>query len=452
MNKPRPKEIPPPPPPSTLLHQTSWKKPKKHKTPEAQHLHQRQLSLQGYPSASQSTQPDNIPSNLPRRNSTRNFANKGVSGLMKRASISIKKDNNELLSQLLSNLKLKDMPDPIQSNDPFVIRVMTVFFKETDVDQSGGISPAELNTGLRSIGKKLGERFQYKNAISLFQSLDLDHSGKIELPELIEGLAQINDRRFLMICAAVEIVSRFFPTGQQSSNSSTIIKPLLTVNVDTKPQSNESNESNETNETNESNEYNQSNETNESNESTALNATSTAPSSSTNIATTPIVKNPKKPSPSKWSLLKRSSTGDGSIVISQEGQEEKRVSIHERSVKNKGGAWGKLAQTLKNQGVLSNGMMAPGKSLRRNASQAARSGSTHSSNSNSRARSQRKRLASFKRNEGMWVSNSDVKHETMAESYSDTSGTDGNTDQDSDSGSLYNNSPNRSRSNTPRNR
>ena len=241
MNKPRPKELPPPPP-STLLHQTSWKKPKKHKTPEAQHLHQRQLSLQGYPSASQSTQPDNIPSNLPRRNSTRNFANKGVSGLMKRASIFIKKDNNELLSQLLSDLKLKDMPDPIQSNDPFVIRVMTVFFKETDVDQSGGISPAELNTGLRSIGKKLGERFQYKNAISLFQSLDLDHSGKIELPELIEGLAQINDRRFLMICAAVEIVSKFFPTGQQSSNSSTIIKPLLTVNVDTKPQSNESNE------------------------------------------------------------------------------------------------------------------------------------------------------------------------------------------------------------------
>ena len=54
----RPTAEPPPPPPLThssaeLNRSSSWRKPPTFKTKAAEHLHQRQLSLQGYPSASQ---------------------------------------------------------------------------------------------------------------------------------------------------------------------------------------------------------------------------------------------------------------------------------------------------------------------------------------------------------------------------------------------------------------
>ena len=147
-----------------------------------------------------------------RRGSQHKFAKSGVSLLMKKAHSCLHHDGegHELLQQSLNTLDVENMPNPIRMDDPFVVRVLQIFFSEADVNKDGDISPTEFANAVSMIGDKLGDKFRYLKPMSLFASLDVDGDGKIALSELLKGVEATNDTDFLLVCSAVDAVRKFF--------------------------------------------------------------------------------------------------------------------------------------------------------------------------------------------------------------------------------------------------
>ena len=153
-----------------------------------------------------------------RRVSQFKFAQSGVLLLMKKAysCLNHNGEGHEQLRQLLESLNVKSLPNPIRMEDPFVVRSLSQFFTEADVNKDGFISPTEFANAMSVIGDKLGDKFRCENSMSLFSSMDIDGDSRIELSELLKGVEAVNGTKFLLACSAVDAVQKFF--GEQSSN------------------------------------------------------------------------------------------------------------------------------------------------------------------------------------------------------------------------------------------
>ena len=117
---------------------------------------------------------------------------------------------------MLESLNVRSLPNPIRMEDPFVVRSLSQFFTEADVNKDGFISPTEVANAMSVIGDKLGDKFRCENSMSLFSSMDIDGDSRIELSELLKGVEAVNGTKFLLACSAVDAVRKFF--GEQSSN------------------------------------------------------------------------------------------------------------------------------------------------------------------------------------------------------------------------------------------
>ena len=283
-----------------------------------------------------------------RRGSQHKFAKSGVSLLMKKAHSCLHRDGegHELLQQSLNTLNVENMPNPIRMDDPFVVRVLQIFFSEADVNKDGDISPTEFANAVSMIGDKLGDKFRYLKPMSLFASLDVDGDGKIALSELLKGVEATNDTDFLLACSAVDAVRKFFGadgsdedgegkedgddgddgddvTSPGSSPSSSPSTSALSVSLGDL-----------------------------SVEIPAHIIAAAAPAASP--AASPVALPVASPvaqkvaqKRSKWSMLKRSSAGNGAIVFDRGDGNEALVSTRERPSTTKTNHWGSLAQTLK---------------------------------------------------------------------------------------------------------
>ena len=104
--------------------------------------------------------------------------------------------------------------------------VVNGFFKTVDADDSGEISVVEFMTALRVIGGRLGQKFQYPSAMSLFASLDLDHGGSIDAEELIAGVIRSRDCQFVEICYAVQLSLDIHKAESESDSGLHMFKQL----------------------------------------------------------------------------------------------------------------------------------------------------------------------------------------------------------------------------------
>ena len=89
-------------------------------------------------------------------------------------------------------------------------RSVNSFFTSVDTDNSGEISVVEFMTALRIIGERLGAKFHYRSAMSLFAKLDEDHGGSIDADELYEGVLKARDCQFVEICMAVMLSHQIY--------------------------------------------------------------------------------------------------------------------------------------------------------------------------------------------------------------------------------------------------
>ena len=126
----------------------------------------------------------------------------GVARLMNKMKTAKIQVDEDLMLQF-SNVTFTDQDFDTKSSE--IRRVCTAFFEIVDADQSGEMSVVEFMTALRVIGERLGKKFQYPSAMSLFARLDLDQGGSIDIDELVAGMAVVRDCQFIEICYAVQM-------------------------------------------------------------------------------------------------------------------------------------------------------------------------------------------------------------------------------------------------------
>ena len=169
---------------------------------------------------------------IARRPSRFKAAASGVNALM--ASMKHAKIHTD--AELLAGFQaIKCEPEDFDGKPEEIREVVTGFFKTVDADSSGAISVVEFMTALRVIGGRLGKKFQYPSAMSLFATLDLDHGGSIDVEELIAGVTRSMDCQFVDICYAVRLSQLSLEGGKRLRPKSPLQQNIQTQSTkDTK--------------------------------------------------------------------------------------------------------------------------------------------------------------------------------------------------------------------------